>query len=182
MVRKIAIIIPFRCRSRLTDVRGTATARLSLHRPLRSRAMAASGSDGSAEELHSASGKEAAACDGVVALGLSCVTGSLSPSGAAASAPGEDPLRAQIDALRQEQAELKKKRKKISADLKNAERKRNRLKKRARLLSDVDLVQVVLMRRDAQKRLQNPPSDVAGPAVEAAKAEAVLPQNDAAAL
>jgi len=51
-----------------------------------------------------------------------------------------------ISALKRQQAEYLAQRKKVSQELRNAERKRRRLKERARGLSDADLAQVIAMR------------------------------------
>jgi hypothetical protein len=57
----------------------------------------------------------------------------------------------QIASLKAEQKELRAKKKKISQTLRNAERRRSRLRKKAKLLSDADLVDVLRM------RASNPP-------------------------
>ena len=60
----------------------------------------------------------------------------------------KDPLAAEIEALRKEQAELKAERKRLQLNLRNAQRKKARLGKRARQLSDNDLVAVLMMRKE----------------------------------
>lgn len=55
----------------------------------------------------------------------------------------------QIAALKAEQKELRAKKKKVSQTLRNAERRRSRLRKKAKLLSDADLVDVLRMRATA---------------------------------
>ena len=57
-----------------------------------------------------------------------------------------DGLGSRIDALKKEQAELLAKKKQCMKDLKNAERRRRRLKKKARNLSVDDLKQLLDMR------------------------------------
>ena len=57
----------------------------------------------------------------------------------------------QIASLKAEQKELRAKKKKISQTLRNAERRRSRLRKKAKLLSDADLVDVLRV------RASNPP-------------------------
>ena len=52
-----------------------------------------------------------------------------------------------IDRLKDEQAKLRAEKKKVAKDLRNAEKKRSRLKKRARQLSDADLVTVLQIRK-----------------------------------
>ena len=51
-----------------------------------------------------------------------------------------------IDRLKREQKAMKDHKKKLTKDLRNAEKRRSRLKKRARQLSDADLVAVLQMR------------------------------------
>jgi len=60
--------------------------------------------------------------------------------------PATSNLGEKISALKRQQAEYLAQRKKISQELRNAERKRRRLKERARGLSDADLAQVIAMR------------------------------------
>ena len=55
-------------------------------------------------------------------------------------------LETAIARLKAEQKAMKDKKRKIHKDLKNAEKRRSRLKKRARQLSDADLVAVLQMR------------------------------------
>ena len=57
-----------------------------------------------------------------------------------------DDLASRIDALKQEQAELLAKKKQCAKDLRNAEKRRRRLKKKARTLSADDLEQLLAMR------------------------------------
>jgi hypothetical protein len=66
-----------------------------------------------------------------------------------AAAAGQDSLLDAIAALKSEQKALRTQRRQVAKDLKNAERRRSRLKKRARLLSDQDLAQVISMRAAA---------------------------------
>ena len=61
---------------------------------------------------------------------------------------GDEQLLAQIARLKSEQAVLRDNKKKVAKDLKNAEKRRGRLKKKARQLSDADLVAVLHMRHD----------------------------------
>lgn len=71
-------------------------------------------------------------------------SGGLDKPGEKAAAP--ESLAARIAKLKAEQAALIEQKKKTSKDLKNAERKRRRLKQKARTLSDDDLVQLLQMR------------------------------------
>ena len=77
--------------------------------------------------------------------------------------PPPEPLLLGIARLKAEQAELRAHRKRISKDLKNAEKRRSRLKKRARQLSDGDLVAVLQMReaQSASSAAENPGSAAA---------------------
>ena len=59
---------------------------------------------------------------------------------------GSDVLKSQIDELKAEQASQRAKRKKVNKDLRNCEKRRQRLKKRAKMLSDDDLIAVLRMR------------------------------------
>ena len=52
----------------------------------------------------------------------------------------------EIARLKSEQTALREQRKKLARDLKNAEKRRSRLKKRAKLLTDTDLVAVMMLR------------------------------------
>ena len=79
-----------------------------------------------------------------------------------AAAPPED-LRANIAKLKQEAAALKAEKMKVGKALRNAEKKRARLKRKARELTDSDLLQVLKLREDlsgrerGQKRRLGPP-------------------------
>ena len=57
-----------------------------------------------------------------------------------------------VDRLLQEQKRVREERKRVNLDLKNAQRRRNRLKSRARLLSAEDLVAVMGMREIEAER------------------------------
>ena len=59
---------------------------------------------------------------------------------------GADELLNSIGRLKEEQAALRAEKKKVGKALKNAEKRRSRLKKKARQLSDTDLVAVLQMR------------------------------------
>ena len=52
-----------------------------------------------------------------------------------------------VERLKKEQATLRAARKRISAELRNATKTKTRLKKRARLLSNTDLMEVIQLRR-----------------------------------
>ena len=80
--------------------------------------------------------------------------GEAPPPGVAASATDtlldklpEDPLRQKIAKLKEEQETLRKARKEVRKQMKNTKRQQTRLRHRARLMSDEDLVAVLLMRK-----------------------------------
>ena len=60
-----------------------------------------------------------------------------------------------IVALQKQQKELLSQKKDLQKDLRNAKRRKTRLTKRTRLLSDSDLIQIMLM-RDAKKKETSP--------------------------
>ena len=62
-----------------------------------------------------------------------------------------DPLSEQILALRQEQDALRRQRKDLSKTLRLAEKKKTRLRKRAKALTDEDLIQVLMMRKEQRE-------------------------------
>ena len=63
----------------------------------------------------------------------------------------KDPLSEQILALRQEQDALRRQRKDLSKTLRLAEKKKTRLRKRAKALTDEDLIQVLMMRKEQRE-------------------------------
>jgi hypothetical protein len=65
---------------------------------------------------------------------------------AAGAAIGDSELLASIERLKTEQNALRSERKRVAKELKTMEKKKSRLKKRARQLSDADLLQVLMMR------------------------------------
>ena len=68
--------------------------------------------------------------------------------------PGDEGIAARISSLKEEQSALQKQRKDIAKNLRNAERRRARLKTKARQLTDSDLVQVLMMRRQTRESRQ----------------------------
>ena len=66
-----------------------------------------------------------------------------------AAAPTQD-LRANIAALKEQAKELKTSKIQVNKALRNAEKKRARLKRKARELTDADLLQVIKLRHDEQ--------------------------------
>ena len=65
---------------------------------------------------------------------------------AAAAAVGDLALLPEIERLKAEQKRIRSEREKVRKDLKNAEKRRSRLKRKAKQLSDGDLLQVMQMR------------------------------------
>lgn len=63
------------------------------------------------------------------------------------------PLQAKIEALKAQQAKMIRERRTVAKDLRNAERKRRRLKDKAKSLSDTDLMQVLALRTQHAQEL-----------------------------
>ena len=78
-------------------------------------------------------------------------SGSVIGVAAAEEAGKGDELTEKILALQKQQKELLAAKKEMQKDLRNAKRRKTRLTKRTRLLSDSDLIQIMLM-RDAKKK------------------------------
>ena len=99
----------------------------------------------------------------------------------AESAGKADELTEQILRLQNEEKEMRANKKRLQADLRNAKRKKTRLTKRAKLLTDSDLFQIMQM-REAKKK-----EDPAAPSKEDAKegkaqvSSAAQPDGQAAA-
>ena len=79
--------------------------------------------------------------------------GSLASSQPPGSArkPHRSQVNAEIDRLLAEQKRVKAEKKALANDLKNAQRRRKRLKHKARLLSQLDLLEVMNLRQDEEK-------------------------------
>ena len=82
-------------------------------------------------------------------------SGSVIEVAAAEEAGKGDELTEKILALQKQQKELLAAKKEMQKDLRNAKRRKTRLTKRTRLLSDSDLIQIMLM-RDAKKKEPTP--------------------------
>ena len=99
----------------------------------------------------------------------------------AESAGKGDELTEQILRLQNEEKEMRDNKKRVQADLRNAKRKKSRLTKLAKQLTDSDLIQIMRM-REAKKR-----EDPAAPGNEVAKEDkakvssAAQPDGQAAA-
>ena len=81
-------------------------------------------------------------------VGLTVATGTVT-----ASLPA-DALSSSIQALKEQQMQLREEKQKLTKDLRNAERRKQRLRQRARQLTDEDLVQVLMFRK-SQKTEQD---------------------------
>ena len=82
------------------------------------------------------------------------------PPVSAASSDGIGSLSARIEDMKKQQGELLSARKRVQKDLRNAERKRRRLKDKARMLTDDDLLAVLRIREDSRKdRLGEQPGE-----------------------
>lgn len=96
---------------------------------------------------------------------LAGAAGALEPAAAPGPAvsKGESKLMLDIRALKAEQDTLRAERKRVAKELKSAERRKSRLKKRARQLSDGDLLLVMALRKDeaATTAGRSEPADVA---------------------
>ena len=73
----------------------------------------------------------------------------------------------EIARLKSEQTALREQRKKLAKDLKNAEKRRSRLKKRVKLLTDTDLVAVMMLRVAERKEVKEAAKPVEGVSGEA---------------
>ena len=84
------------------------------------------------------------ATEGAVVLG----------EGGAGRPPGEE-LGSQIVNLKKQQTELIREKKKLQAELRNAQRKKMRLCKRTKMLSDMDLLEIMRMRAASAKETKD---------------------------
>ena len=95
-----------------------------------------------------ASGTVTASATGVAGAGpASLVQGLAEATDTINSALPEDALSASIQQLKTKQAELRSQKKQWAKNLRNAERRKKRLRQRARQLTDEDLVQVLMLRK-----------------------------------
>ena len=63
----------------------------------------------------------------------------------------KDTLTEYLQKLKTEQQAAKQERRKLATEIRNAERRKSRLKKRAKLLTDDDLLQVLMIRKSARE-------------------------------
>ena len=104
-------------------------------------------------------------------------------AGGAGRPPGEE-LGSQITQLRKQQQELVREKKRLQAVLRNAQRKKHRLCKRTRMLSDTDLIDIMRMRaanskvtKDVEKKPENVGKTTSSGA--AGSYDAAMPAGDA---
>ena len=71
-------------------------------------------------------------------------------------AVGGHDINACIKGLKQQQTDMRVERKQVSKQLRNEEKRRSRLKKRARLLTDADLVCLLKLRKDPDQEPDAP--------------------------
>ena len=81
------------------------------------------------------------------------------------SPPGPRSLNAKIQELKELQAKAMAEKRRLAKELRNEERKRKRLKERAKQLTDVDLLQVLRLREEARQASSS--STTTPPALEA---------------
>ena len=77
--------------------------------------------------------------------------GAVDPAIAGAGRPDGEELGSQIASLKKQQQDLVRERKRLQSNLRNAQRKKNRLSKRTRMLSDMDLLEIMRMRAATSK-------------------------------
>ena len=107
-----------------------------------------------------ASGTVSASASGAADAGpASLVQGLAETTDTISSALPEDALSASIHQLKTKQAELRNQKKRLAQDLRNAERRKKRLRTRARQLTEEDLVQVLMLRK--QQRAERASMEVA---------------------
>ena len=104
-------------------------------------------------------------------------------AGGAGRPPGQE-LGSQIADLKKQQQDLVREKKKLQADLRNAQRRKKRLSKRTRLLTDMDLLDIMRMRaanskdtKDVEMKPGN--ADEAKSSGGAASSDAAMPAGDA---
>ena len=110
--------------------------------------------------------------------------GAVAPAAAGAGRPQGEELGSQIATLRKQQQDLVREKKRLQSNLRNAQRKKNRLSKRTRMLSDMDLLEIMRMRaatskdtKDSEKQMEEAPE--AKSSGGAASSDAAMPAGDA---
>ena len=113
----------------------------------------------SAEGTDDASSTAASSCGGRTTIAAASTPPSSSAASGAPSVPAQDEdaskasLNAKIEGLKKQQADMTSNKKKLAKDLRNEERKRRRLKDRAKQLTDDDLLQVLRLRAEAKNTM-----------------------------
>lgn len=160
--------VPYRCMGSGCDPRvGTQVFRNSKPKQRLSQLPSASSQPMSSEEMPAAaSAGEVAAPAAVLTTDDTGAASSLPPTTGSAKMPavmpvapavGGESLSQQIKRLKLEQQQAKMEKQRVAKDLKNAQRRKSRLKKRARQLTDQDLVEVLQMRSDDLKNNASTP-------------------------
>jgi len=138
----------------------------------RSKEAMASGSDAAA-----AAAGAAGAAPGEVPEELAARSAVAHPAGHVVAAqdvsPRKESLIESIKRLKDQQSAMKAAKKELQKELKNACKRKNRLKKRARQLTDLDLLEVLQMRKDGT------PMDVVAEPAAAAAVNDANPEEDA---
>ena len=99
----------------------------------------------------------------------------------AESAGKGDELTEQILRLQNEEKDMRTKKKRVQADLRNAKRKKSRLTKRAKQLTDSDLIHIMQMREAKKKEDPAAPSNEDAKKGKAQVSSAARPDGQAAA-
>ena len=110
--------------------------------------------------------------------------GAVVPDEGGAGRPPREELCSQIANLRKQQQDLARVKKQLQANLRNAKRKKNRLCKRTRVLSDRDLIDIMRMRaanskdtKDVEKKPENVGKTTSSGG--AGSSDAAMPAGDA---
>ena len=151
----------------------SASSARSLGAGSASAASAATGSAPGEAASAAASAVSTAAAPGcaTVLLAPGCIAAA--PTGAFRPADSPSGLNKKIAELKAEQTRCLEQKKQLAKDLRNAERKRRRIKDRARQLTDEDLVAVLMMRKETKRSAAESVADGAALATRAEGAEAV---------
>lgn len=148
-----------------------------------------SSAEASAASGHAAGAAEGSGSDGQPLAAIQCHAGAAGSTSGAAIVPVPEPggprrpLNDRIAELKREQAAQAAERTRIAKELRNEERKRKRLREKAKLMTDEDLLQVLRLRQDRRgERLQAAPDPAANAAASgAAGAPQTVPLDPEAA-
>ena len=110
--------------------------------------------------------------------------GAVVPDEGGAGRPPREELGSQIANLRKQQQDLAREKNQLQANLRNAKRKKNRLCKRTKMLSDTDLIDIMRMRaanskdtKDVEKKPENVGKTTSSGG--AGSSDAAMPAGDA---